>query len=203
MAQLRDSIVDGNLDVTGDIVLRTNKNGVKTIHPETGDVSSLIHMSANGNTIVGYDGYINQNGDSHLCGNDIKHYVGSADIDYRPYYRAGDSIGFAVRTSGFVTNSGTQVVFTVPLTKPIIGAPSASVSKSNGFVLRQNGYTHGSSASVAAHPTSFQIDSNYNSGFIVTATFDVTTNVTRPALQRRYRRKKDGRSTFCRPFVIS
>lgn len=176
MAQLRDSTIDGNLDVTGNITLKTSTNSIKSINPD-GNESSLLHMSAIGNTIIGYGGYENQNGNSHIYGKDVACYIASADADFRPYYRAGDTIGLAVRTCGYVTNSGQSVIFTVPLTKPIIGSPNVSVSKSNGFVLRQNGYTHGSDPSVAATPTSIHFDSNFNSGLIVTAIFDVTTNV--------------------------
>lgn len=178
MAQLKDSIIDGNLEVTGDIILKTNDVAIRSIHPETGEASEMMRMSSYGNTIIGGGGNENHNGNTHIYGEDIACYVGSANnSSFRPYYRAGDSIGLAVRTSGYVTSSGQNVIFTVPLTKPIIGAPSASVTKSSGFVLRQNGYTHGSDPSTAAVPTSIQIDSNFNSGFIVTATFDNTTNV--------------------------
>ena len=179
MAQLRDSVIDGSLEVTGDIILKTNNNGVHSIHPETGEVTSMIHMSNYGNTVVGYDGYVNENGNSHIYGNDISHYVASAGkVEYRPYYRAGDVIDFTVRAAGYVTNSGKNVVFTIPITKPVIGAPTATATSGSGFVLRQNNaYTHGSAASTFVKPISYTVDSNYNSGFIVTAVFDVTTNV--------------------------
>ncbi len=178
MAQLKDSLVDGNLEVTGDVVLKTNNNGVQGIHPDTGELTNMLHMSNYGNTVVGYDGYVNKNGNTHVYGNDISHYIASADMNYRPYYRAGDTIDFTVRASGYVTNSGKNVVFTIPITKPVIGAPSATATSGSGFVLRQNNsYTHGSAASTYVKPTSYTVDSNYNSGFVVTAVFDVTTNV--------------------------
>lgn len=177
MAQLRDSLIDGNLEVTGNIILKTNDVAIHSVHPNTGVSSEMLRMSSNGDTIIGGGGYENHNGNTNIHGEDVVNYIGSADVNFRPYYRAGDSIGLAVRTSGYVTSSGQNVIFTVPLTKPIIGAPNARVTKSSGFVLRQNGYTHGSDPSVAAIPTSIQIDSNFNSGFIVTAAFDNTTNV--------------------------
>lgn len=179
MAQLRDSIVDGNLEVTGDVVLKTVNEGVQGIHPETGETNRLIYMSEFGNTVVGYDGYNNESGNSHIYGNDISHYVASAGkVNYRPYYRAGDSIDFKVRAAGYVTNSGKNVVFTIPITKPVIGTPTAVATSGSGFVLRQdNNYTHGSAASTYVKPTSYSVESNYNSGFVVTAVFDVTTNV--------------------------
>lgn len=181
MAQLRDSTIDGNLEITGDIILKVNDNGIQGIHPETGDVADMLHMSIYGNTIVGYDGYKNKNGNTHIYGNDVAHYIASANANFRPYYRAGDTIDFtgnsAVRTAGYVTNSGKNVVFTIHVPKPVIGSPTITVTSGQGFVLRQDGnYTHGSAASTFVKPTSYFVILN-SSGFVVTAVFDVTTNV--------------------------
>lgn len=184
MAQLRDSTIDGNLEVTGDIILKTSEQAVKSIHPETGESTRIIYLSGNGNIVVGYDGYTQGNGNSHIYGNDIYNYVASAgNVHYRPYYRAGDVIDFtgnsgAVRVAGYVTNAGKNVVFTIPITKPVIGSPTATATSGNGFVLRQGDkYTHGSAASTFVTPTSYSVITGYNSGFIVTAVFDDTTNV--------------------------
>lgn len=182
MAQLRDSIIDGNLEVTGNIIVKTNENGVQSIHPETGEAVRLIYMGQDGSTIIGYDGYVNQNSDSHIYGNEIVHYVASADANYRPYYRAGDVINFtgnsSVRTAGYLTSSNKNVVFTIPVAKPVIGSPSITVESGQGFVLRQGGsYTHGSSSTTFVKPTSYSVVLN-DMGFVVTAIFDVTTNST-------------------------
>lgn len=181
MAQLKDSTIDGILEVTGDIILKTNSNSIKGIHPDTNEMHRMVHMSEIGNTIIGYDGYKNKNGNTHIYGNDVAHYIGSADADFRPYYRAGDTISFtgnsAVRTAGYITNAGKNVVFTIHLPKPVIGSPNITVTSGQGFVLRQGGnYTHGSAASTFVKPTSYSVILN-NSGFVVTAVFDVTTNV--------------------------
>jgi hypothetical protein len=179
MAQLKDSTIDGNLSITGNVILKTNNRGIRSIHPETGEIMAVLNVSELGNTIIGYNGYTNQNGNSHIYGNDVSLFVASANnSNFRPYYRAGDTIDFAVRVSGYVTNSGKSVVFTIPITKPVIGTPKAIATSDSGFVLRQNNsYTHGSAASTYVKPTSYTVDSNYNSGFVVTAVFDVTTNV--------------------------
>ena len=182
MAQLRDSTIDGNLEVTGITIFKTNEKGVSGIHPETGETTSMLRMSSSGNTIVGYDGYKNKNGNTHIYGNDVAHYIASADANFRPYYRAGDTISFtgnaSVRTAGYVTNTGKNVVFTIPVTKPVIGSPTITATSGQGFVFRQgDGYTHGSAASTYVKPTSYSVVLN-PSGFVVTAVFDVTTNVT-------------------------
>lgn len=183
MAQLRDSTIDGNLDVTGSILLKTNDKGVQGIHPETGETNRLVYMSQYGNTVIGYDGFMNENGNSNIYGNDITLHIASAGkVNYCPYYKAGDVLDFtgdshAVRTSGYVTNAGKNIVFTIPVSKPVIGSPSITVSNGKGFVIRQDGnYTHGSSASEFVKPTSYSVVLN-PTGFVVTAIFDVTTNV--------------------------
>lgn len=183
MAQLRDSVIDGNLEVTGDVILKTIDNGIQAIHPDTGEATTILDMSQYGNTIVGYDGYDNENGNSHIYGNDVVHYVASAGrVNFRPYYRAGDTLKFTnnntyIRTVGYVTNSMKDVVFTIPLSKPIIGTPTANVSESEGLILRQNNtYTHGSAASTYTKPTSYDVFVNPDVGLVVTAHFDVTTN---------------------------
>lgn len=182
MAQLKDSIIDGNLEVTGNINLKTNNNSINGIHPETGAISNIIGMNGYGNTIVGYDGYVNKNGNTHVYGNDVAHYIASANANFRPYYRAGDVLNFtgdsfAVRTAGYVTNAGKNIVFTIPVSKPVIGSPSITVTSGKGFVFRQDGnYTHGSAASTFVKPTSYSVVLN-NSGFVITAIFDITTNV--------------------------
>ena len=180
MAQLRDSTIDGNLEITGDVILKVNDKSIRGVHPETGELSSMLHMSVHGNTVVGYNGYTEKNGNTHIYGNDVAHYIASANANFRPYYRAGDTISFtgnsSVRTAGYVTNAGKNVVFTIHLPKPIIGSPSVSITGGQGLVLRQGGnYTHGSGASTFVKPTSYSIILN-NSGLVVTAVFDVTTN---------------------------
>lgn len=180
MAQLKDSTIDGNLDITGNVVLKTTDKGVQGIHPETGEVLRLVHMSTYGNTVIGYDGYKNKDANTHVYGNDVAHYIASANANFRPYYRAGDVIDFtgnnAVRTSGYVTNANKNIVFTIPVAKPVIGSPSITVTSGQGFVFRQDGnYTHGSSASGFVKPTSYSVVLN-SSGFVITAVFDVTTN---------------------------
>lgn len=182
MAQLRDSTIDGNLEITGDIILNVNDKSIRGVHPETGELTSMLHMSVHGNTVVGYNGYTEKNGNTHIYGNDVAHYIASANTNFRPYYRAGDVIDFtgnnSVRTAGYVTNAGKNVVFTIPVPKPIIGSPNVSVTGGQGLVLRQGGnYTHGSAASTFVRPTSESVILN-NTGFVFTAVFDVTTNAT-------------------------
>lgn len=182
MAQLKETTIDGKLEIIGDVTLNVAGagKGVLGIHPDTGIKTDMLHMSKYGNTVVGYGGYENQSGNTHIYGNDIEHYVASVDSNYRPYYKAGDVISFtgnnAIRTAGYVTNSGKNVVFTIPVAKPVIGSPSITITNGKGFVLRQDGkYTHGTASDVYMTST-YSVVLN-NSGFVITAVFDDITNV--------------------------
>lgn len=178
MAQLKDTLINGSLNATGNVTLTTNDKALQGVTTD-GKVVKMVQISGNNDTLLGYGGYMNKSGNSHICGNDIKYFVASAgdDVSYRPYYRVGDTIDIVVKTSGFVTASGAAVAFTIPLTKPVIGNPTAEVTSTSTFILRQNGnYTHGSNGGsnpvVNAKAKSYSIESNYNSGIVITATFD-------------------------------
>lgn len=142
---------------------------------------ALNPQNANGNTVLGYDNYDSKVGTTNIYGLDILHGVSNIANPgtYRPYRRQGDSLTFTVKTAGYVTNSGKDVTFIVPLTMPIIGAPTVTVTSNNGFVLRQGAkYTHGSSASVYVTPDSYEVTSSMYVGVTITAKFTDVTNVT-------------------------
>ena len=175
MAQLKDTTIDGVLETTSHIILGHNLYGV---HPTTGENHQILSLSSAGNTVLGYDGHANQNGGTNIYGNDITHYVASAGTSYRPYRKVGDSLSFSIYTAGFVTNSGKDVYFLVPTALPIIGGATCSATSADGFMLRQNNqYTHGSSSSVYAKPTSYTVGLLWNVGFAIKASFTTTTNV--------------------------
>ncbi len=181
MAQLKDTTIDGNLEVTSDIIFQNTNKCLYGTHPTTGELSSMIHMSNNGNTVIGYGGYKNANGNVHIYGNEVYHYVASAgNAYYRPYYCAGDSIEMTLYTAGFVTSGGTSIRFLVPLSKPIIGSPTVTITSGAGLTLRQGTkYTHGSSSTTSVKPTSYSTigDTDWN-GIQIVATMGDTTNVT-------------------------
>ena len=91
-------------------------------------------------------------------------------------YRKGNSITVDIRTAGYVTNAMKEVHFIVPLSKEIIVPTAVTAVSVDGFCLRQNNtYTHGSSATVYAKPSSYAayID---DYGVRIVATFSTTTN---------------------------
>lgn len=185
MAQLKDTVINGDLAVSNDIILQTNNTCLYGIHPSTGERHQMIYMSSNGNTVVGSGGYSNANGNTHIYGKDVYHYVASAgNVHYKPYYSAGDSISMILYTAGFVTSGGASIRFLVPLSKPIIGNPTITITSDAGLTLRQDTkYTHGSGASTSVKPSKYETigytDGNTNSnGFAIVATMSDTTNVT-------------------------
>lgn len=95
------------------------------------------------------------------------------------YYKPGDSITLpsTFRTAGFLTTSSTEVLFIVPLSKPLKGVTKVTATSVNGFVLRQaSKYTHDSAASTFVKPTSYTTWLVDGSCVLVSAIFSTTTN---------------------------
>lgn len=89
------------------------------------------------------------------------------NISYRPYYRKGDSVSAYIWTAGYVSSGGNNVYISIPLSKPIIGSPTVAVASSSGVIIRQNGkYTHGSSSTTGATPSSIAATIHGNGSFI-------------------------------------
>lgn len=138
-------------------------------------------QNANNNTTIGYGNYKNQEGNTHIYGHDIVHYVSNiaSPTGYRPYIRQGDSINVLIRTAGYVTNSGRDVSFFVSLSRPIVGSPTVTATSIGGFTLRQGTkYTHGSSATATVVPDSYTTSYGYTYGVMITAVFSNVTDVT-------------------------
>lgn len=148
----------------------------------TGTIKQVLELqnTAN-NTTLGYDNYQNQEGNTNIYGYDVNIGVSNTATPgyYRPYRRKGDSITITLRTAGYVTNSGKEVSFWIPMAVPIVGSPTVTITSGNGFVLRQGEkYTHGSGASAYTTPTSYEATMTAYTGIYVKAVFSNNTNVT-------------------------
>ena len=99
---------------------------------------------------------------------------------WRPYFCAGDSIGATFGTAGYITSSGKDVIFIIPLSKPIIGNPTVTVTSVEGLMVRQNNkYLYGGSSTKYVKPRKYTIHSTLSGGCIhVFATMPNTTDVT-------------------------
>lgn len=99
---------------------------------------------------------------------------------WRPYFCAGDSISATFGTAGYITSSGKDVIFIIPLSKPIIGNPTITVTSVEGLMVRQNNkYLYGGSSTKYVKPRKYTIHSTLSGGCIhVFATMPNTTDVT-------------------------
>lgn len=99
---------------------------------------------------------------------------------WRPYFCAGDSISATFGTAGYITSSGKDVSFIIPLSKPIIGNPTVTVTSVEGLMIRQNNkYLYGGSSTKYVKPSKYTIHSTLSGGCIhVFATMPNTTDVT-------------------------
>lgn len=165
------------IEVLGHIWI--NKNSAINVKTEAGNQKQLVSTYGE-SAFFGYGNYDGQYGDSYLLGKDV--FIGinphGTKIDYRPYYRKGDSVDIRLQTSGYLTNSYKDVNFVIPLDKPVVGSSVASVASINGFILRQNGkYTHGSDASTWVKPDIYVNGTTpTNKGLGIVARFNTTTN---------------------------
>ena len=95
--------------------------------------------------------------------------------DYKLYYESGDTITGKWKGGGYVTTGKTEVVFTVPLARPIIGNPTISVSAS--LILRQGSkYTHGSASSTKVTPSSYEVERGIGDAICITCVMSNTAN---------------------------
>ena len=99
---------------------------------------------------------------------------------WRPYFCAGDSISATFGTAGYITNSGKDVIFIIPLSKPMVGNPTVTVASVEGLMVRQNNkYLYGGSSTKYVKPSKYTVHSTLSGGCIhVFATMQNTTDVT-------------------------
>ena len=99
---------------------------------------------------------------------------------WRPYFCAGDSISATFGTAGYITSSGKDVIFIIPLSKPIIGNPTVTVTSVEGLMVRQNNkYLYGGSSTKYVKPSKYAVHSTLSGGCIhVFATMQNTKDVT-------------------------
>lgn len=96
---------------------------------------------------------------------------------FHPYITKGMNFQITLTTSGYVTSSGTNIYFVIPIAKQIIGDPTITISSVNGLKIRQNGkYTHGSSNDAWVKPTTYVGYNRANMCIGVRATMEATTN---------------------------
>lgn len=137
-------------------------------------------VNNSGNTVLGYGNYTKKFGNTNVYGYDVT--IGVSNLataySYRPYIRQGDSFNVDLYISGWTSNGGADIYFTIFLSRPIIGSPTVTCTSIDGFRLRQNNaYTHGCTYNKFVTPSSMTATTRYTYGVTVKATFSTTTNV--------------------------
>ena len=156
-----------------------------------GPVEILVPQDENGDLLIGrgVSSTLSTTDCTRIYGYDVYLYSHAADLsseygaEYRPYYRLNDSIVLRWFGSGYITSNSTQVCFSIPLAKPVIGEPKVQVNSVYGLCVRQSGYCYGATASdsyVVPSSYSAELDGDGTSVRIV-ANMPNTTNTTNNA----------------------
>ena len=105
----------------------------------------------------------------------IRNNIITSTGSYKPYYEAEDTVSGKWKGGGYVTTAKKEVVFTVPLSKPVIRCSAFDIDAK--LIIRQNGtYTHGSSSSVKVVPESYEVEWGFGDSIILTCIMSDTTN---------------------------
>ena len=163
------------------VYMDTNDAKIYGTAPDGSVRANIIPVNNSGNMVLGYGNYDAKSGRTNLYGHDV--YLGVSNTAspqlFNPYFRQGKSATVKIRTAGYVTSSGKDVSFFVPLSLPIIGSPTVTAESIEGFVFRQgNKYTHGSSSAESVSPDTYSVTGYSWYGIQITANFTNTKNVT-------------------------
>lgn len=172
-------VLPDRTEIDKSIRFTSNNQAIYGKHYDGSFVNAFQPCNTSGNTVIGWGMYNEEKGSTNIYGKDVT--IGSSlagKATFRPYYRKGDTITFdSIYTAGYVTSSMKNVQFFIPLSKPIIGSPTVSITSTDGFIIRQGGkYTHGSSSDTYVAPDSYQALYVRPGGIAVTAVFSTTTN---------------------------
>lgn len=144
MIKNHTAIVTGNISTPAarsDDVETINRNWDAAAKTAT----DYIHKNEDG-SVVFKDSTSEDDTDLMIDVKTLRFYIKSITSLYKPYYEHGDSIDIEWHGSGYVV--GSNVFFSIPLAKPVIGSPRAVVNSVNGLTIRQNG-----SANTNTQPT--------------------------------------------------
>ena len=170
---------NGHIDVQKNIYINTNGSGIFERDTD-GTNRELIAMDGNNKLSIGYGQYSHGGRETVLQGgNKLTLRLKNPNATWRPYMTKGDSFNTTIQVGGYITNSGKDVTFQLPLNNPVIGNPTVTIASVNGLCVRQNNkYLYGSSASTFAKPSSYSCTLvNGGNHIKITAKMANTTNV--------------------------
>ena len=181
-AQLIGAILSGNaIDIQA--VIDATSIGLKTelvdnsyclvLSTAAGTTKSNITLSRGSLKLVGQSLLSLDTQELAVNANSIQFAV--AEGSYCPYYKAGDKLSGKWKGGGYVTTAKKEVVFTVPLAKPIVGNPTITVAAS--LIIRQaSKYTHGSASSTKVTPKSYEVERGIGDAICITCVMSDLTN---------------------------
>lgn len=170
---------NGHIDVQKNIYINTNGSGIFERDTD-GTNRELIAMDGNNKLSIGYGQYSHGGRETVLQGgNKLTLRLKNPNATWRPYMTKGDSFNTTIQVGGYITNSGKDVTFQLPLNNPIIGSPTVTIASVDGLCVRQNNkYLYGSAASTFAKPSSYSCTLvNGGNHIKITAKMANTTNV--------------------------
>lgn len=146
----------GHIDVQKNIYINTNGSGIFGRDTD-GTNCELIAMDGNNKLSIGYGQYSHGGRETVLQGGDkLTFRLKNPNATWRPYMSKGYSFDTTIQVGGYITNSGKDVTFQLPLNNPVIGSPTVTIASVNGLCVRQNNkYLYGSAASTFAKPSSY------------------------------------------------
>lgn len=170
---------NGHIDVQKNIYINTNGSGIFGRDTD-GTNRELILMDGNNKLSIGYGQYSHGGRETVLQGgNKLTFRLKNPNATWRPYMSKGYSFNTTIQVGGYITNSGKDVTFQLPLNNPVIGNPTVTIASVDGFCIRQNNkYLYGSAASTFAKPSSYSCTLvNGGNHIKITAKMANTTNV--------------------------
>lgn len=170
---------NGHIDVQKNIYINTNGSGIFERDTD-GTNRELIAMDGNNKLSIGYGQYSHGGRETVLQGgNKLTLRLKNPNAAWRPYMTKGDSFNTTIQVGGYITNSGKDVTFQLPLNNPVIGSPTVTIASVDGLCVRQNNkYLYGSAASTFAKPSSYSCTLGNGGNHIkITAKMANTTNV--------------------------
>ena len=170
---------NGHIDVQKNIYINTNGSGIFERDTD-GTNRELIAMDGNNKLSIGYGQYSHGGRETVLQGgNKLTLRLKNPNATWRPYMTKGDSFNTTIQVGGYITNSGKDVTFQLPLNNPVIGSPTVTIASVDGLCVRQNNkYLYGSAASTFAKPSSYSCTLGNGGNHIkITAKMANTTNV--------------------------
>lgn len=170
---------NGNVEILGNIYMQSGQ----AIYKKDTDGNDRELLSFNGSGLIelGYGSYQHGTRKTRVSGgNELTLRLKNPSVEWKPYFTKGDSITATFGTAGYITNSGKDVTYIIPLGRPIVGSPTITVESVNGLTVRQNDkYLYGSTSSSNVKPSKFTAVSTLGGSAIrVIATMANTTNVT-------------------------